>query len=102
MKTDYGYQLHFTHGNKIDHRKTRLEWCVLDLKPDFIDTLKQIGVLPQTSTEGIIEMQKEFNNWNEIERKRIEAGPTTLELELAASHKLLDEQREEQRKQLEK
>ena len=58
--------------------------------------------MPQISTEGIIEMQKEFNHWRELERKRIEAGPTAVELELAASHKLLNEQREEQRKQLEK
>ena len=47
-------------------------------------------------------MQREFNYWREIERKRIEAGPTALELELAATHKLLEEQREEQRIELEK
>lgn len=58
--------------------------------------------MPQISTEGIIEMQKEFNYWKELERQKIEAGPSALELELAASHKLLEEQREEQRKQLEK
>lgn len=95
METEFGTQLHFTHGNKIDHRNIRLEWCFLELKPDFFETLKLMGTLPTTSAKGLIEIQREFNYWKELERKKIEAGPDPLELELAATKRLLDEQREE-------
>ena len=73
-KREFGIELNFTTGRKLFNGNKRLEWVVMDLKPQFSKTLEKIGMLPCSSVEAVIQTMLENHEWKEEKRKAEELG----------------------------
>ena len=89
LKTDLGIILNFVTGREIFNGNKRLNWVAMDLKPQFSKTLEVIGMLPRSSSKGLIETQLEINQWREKKRIRDMLGEDPMAVELREVKRLL-------------
>ena len=55
---DYGLSIHFSIKRVIDEENVRLNWCMMPLKPDFIQILKRYSRLPFTNTQEALKLKR--------------------------------------------